>query len=750
MHLTINSAPSLSNGNGATVSAGNIGNGNNGSSTGNSGGSAGSGGSLNVCAQNGNSHSGQHESPGNGGSGSGANTGRSSNNGNGTNGRGVGETGNVSGTATNGNGSSTGAGSESGPPSAASILNDTYTKMTSDILAERTLGDFLSEHPGELIRTGSPLFVCTVLPPHWRSNKTLPVAFKVVALGDVGDGTMVTVRAGNDENYCAELRNCTAVMKNQVAKFNDLRFVGRSGRGKSFTLTITVSTSPPQVATYNKAIKVTVDGPREPRSKTRQQQQFHFAFGQRPFHFPTDPLSSFRMPPLDMTQFGLSSTNSHWSYSSTGPYSPYLTSCTTPTASQFNNPSLGFTCSSGEQAGGQDFSASARDCVTMLPDSTATDLDQHLSSLVGATQQATSHMGQTNIISGGGGVTNNSNNTGGSGSSGNSLTPQIPAHLSNSLIVPRYAQSTSTNNHVDAYGLTSNQSEPRSLSDSSQAESPVQDDLLTSNTPNLGPSSGPTTTTGAGNSSGVNGGANGGGSNGGGDGNSNGLHQNFSNIVMSQSNGGSNASTTPNFVGSNGTSSCNGSPLYPVLPASLLYSQLYTAANQSVGGFGHAVNHHHHIQSTHGAVAAAVAVATGGSPVQNSASAAAATAAAAAMHAGELQSVMDHLTAGTTQAAAVAAAAVSHRHHYHHHQTGANLIGGHGHGNQSGGVAVITNPELSLIGNCSAMARGALDESTHRVLSGAGVVGGRLNGHSDNTSQVGQTTDNGNSVWRPY
>lgn len=76
--------------------------------------------------------------------------------------------------------------------------------------------------------------VCTVLPPHWRSNKTLPVAFKVVALGDVGDGTLVTVRAGNDENCSAELRNCTAVMKNQVAKFNDLRFVGRSGRGERF------------------------------------------------------------------------------------------------------------------------------------------------------------------------------------------------------------------------------------------------------------------------------------------------------------------------------------------------------------------------------------------------------------------------------------------------------------------------------------------------------------------------------------
>lgn len=152
----------------------------------------------------------------------------SSNNTNGSSGGGGGGGGNNAG-GNNGTSSTT---DTTTAPTAASLLNDAYTKMTSDILAERTLGDFLSEHPGELIRTGSPLFVCTVLPPHWRSNKTLPVAFKVVALGDIGDGTMVTVKAGNDENYCAELRNCTAVMKNQVAKFNDLRFVGRSGRGK--------------------------------------------------------------------------------------------------------------------------------------------------------------------------------------------------------------------------------------------------------------------------------------------------------------------------------------------------------------------------------------------------------------------------------------------------------------------------------------------------------------------------------------
>ncbi|XP_059542380.1 runt-related transcription factor 1 isoform X5 [Myotis daubentonii] len=95
---------------------------------------------------------------------------------------------------------------------------------------DRSMVEVLADHPGELVRTDSPNFLCSVLPTHWRCNKTLPIAFKVVALGDVPDGTLVTVMAGNDENYSAELRNATAAMKNQVARFNDLRFVGRSGR----------------------------------------------------------------------------------------------------------------------------------------------------------------------------------------------------------------------------------------------------------------------------------------------------------------------------------------------------------------------------------------------------------------------------------------------------------------------------------------------------------------------------------------
>ncbi|EDV30039.1 uncharacterized protein Dana_GF15970, isoform A [Drosophila ananassae] len=149
-----------------------------------------------------------------------------------------------------------------------SSSNTNSAKMPSsmtDMFA--SLHEMLQEYHGELAQTGSPSILCSALPNHWRSNKSLPGAFKVIALDDVPDGTLVSIKCGNDENYCGELRNCTTTMKNQVAKFNDLRFVGRSGRGKSFTLTITIATYPVQIASYSKAIKVTVDGPREPRSK---------------------------------------------------------------------------------------------------------------------------------------------------------------------------------------------------------------------------------------------------------------------------------------------------------------------------------------------------------------------------------------------------------------------------------------------------------------------------------------------------
>ena len=97
----------------------------------------------------------------------------------------------------------------------------------------------------------------------------------MVALCDIEDGTLVTLNAGNDDNYGSELRNNSALMRDGVAKFNDLRFVGRSGRGdylfrllgeiflfvpgKSFNLTITVHTSPLIVTVYTKCIKVKIN-----------------------------------------------------------------------------------------------------------------------------------------------------------------------------------------------------------------------------------------------------------------------------------------------------------------------------------------------------------------------------------------------------------------------------------------------------------------------------------------------------------
>lgn len=234
--------------------------------------------------------------------------------------------------------------------------------------------------------------------------------------------------------------------------------------------------------------------------------------------------------------------------------------------------------------------------MTVLPDSTATDLDQHLSSLVG-TPPSTQMTHQTLISSGG--VGTNANH--------NTLTPN---NTSNNIVVTRYGQNQGNND----YNLHSSQNGPRSLSDSSQAESPVQDDLLTSNTPNLGGN----------------------------------VNQNFTGIGINQNQN--------SYGNGNNSGGCNGS-IYPVLPASLLYTQLYTAANQS-----HSFHHSHSLQ-THSS--------------QNS-----------LMH-GELQSVMDHIVTGTGG---------THGGRQQHH----NLMAG--------------NTDLGLIGNCGSAARAA-DENANRQLN---------------------------------
>lgn len=163
--------------------------------------------------------------------------------------------------------------------------SDATNELFPDLL--KMLEEF---HNQNLVQTGSPMIFCSALPSHWRSNKSLPCPFKVIALdSDIPDGTEVIVSAGNDGNWendkANHLKNNTSHLKDGVAEFNDMRFVGRSGRGKSFTVTITIRASitameviPDQVATYNKAIRVTVDGPREPRASYKQSKFSNFLF----------------------------------------------------------------------------------------------------------------------------------------------------------------------------------------------------------------------------------------------------------------------------------------------------------------------------------------------------------------------------------------------------------------------------------------------------------------------------------------
>ncbi|KAK1344351.1 hypothetical protein QTO34_014918 [Cnephaeus nilssonii] len=67
---------------------------------------------------------------------------------------------------------------------------------------DRSMVEVLADHPGELVRTDSPNFLCSVLPTHWRCNKTLPIAFKVCGLERVvGARAEATREASNQAGW---------------------------------------------------------------------------------------------------------------------------------------------------------------------------------------------------------------------------------------------------------------------------------------------------------------------------------------------------------------------------------------------------------------------------------------------------------------------------------------------------------------------------------------------------------------------
>nr|AEF16013.1 runt-like 1 protein [Schmidtea mediterranea]AFJ24721.1 runt-1 [Schmidtea mediterranea] len=152
-------------------------------------------------------------------------------------------------------------------------MNQRFNGFSTDFTKSKYKFNSLSVSTEKIVPTSHPLVFCTKLPQHWRSNKSLPALFQVMVYQSnnrvlpIGDGHRVWLSASNPSMNSAVLRNFESKLVNGEARFNDLRFISRSGRGKYFDVYIHIECNPKIIAVYTNAIKVTVDGPREPRNK---------------------------------------------------------------------------------------------------------------------------------------------------------------------------------------------------------------------------------------------------------------------------------------------------------------------------------------------------------------------------------------------------------------------------------------------------------------------------------------------------
>lgn len=73
------------------------------------------------------------------------------------------------------------------------------------------------------------------LPEFSRANKYIGEYNVFIRNNEVPDGTQCVIFAHSVKTGPGELKNNVSIVKNGVAKFDDLRFVGKSGRG-SFTV----------------------------------------------------------------------------------------------------------------------------------------------------------------------------------------------------------------------------------------------------------------------------------------------------------------------------------------------------------------------------------------------------------------------------------------------------------------------------------------------------------------------------------
>eukprot|EP00127_Corallochytrium_limacisporum_P004709 Clim_evm63s172 gene=Clim_evmTU63s172 len=116
----------------------------------------------------------------------------------------------------------------------------------------------------DIVRTDNPKFCCTKLPKHWRCNKSFPTPFQVYSTAPIPDDTKVEIVAYNDTCPSATVKNNVSTFQDNVAAFHDFRILGRSGRGKSLDIKLKIGR---EEAVIKNAIKITADGPREPRKR---------------------------------------------------------------------------------------------------------------------------------------------------------------------------------------------------------------------------------------------------------------------------------------------------------------------------------------------------------------------------------------------------------------------------------------------------------------------------------------------------
>jgi hypothetical protein len=88
-----------------------------------------------------------------------------------------------------------------------------------------------------IIRDTDNMFIkCTNLPEFIRAKKRLPHVFCVFfdKKLELKEGIEVKLEATSPKNSNGELRNNVSYVHNNQARFEDLRFLGKSGRGSLF------------------------------------------------------------------------------------------------------------------------------------------------------------------------------------------------------------------------------------------------------------------------------------------------------------------------------------------------------------------------------------------------------------------------------------------------------------------------------------------------------------------------------------